>query len=92
MAIRMTFHAVTGKDDEAIIYGQIGEAVVVADGTVSDPVLQTGIYRMVAVGESLVRIGPDDLEDADGGEDWPDRTVELRRIIRGQVVAVGAGA
>lgn len=92
MAIRMTFHGETTKFGELTLDGQLADAVVVADGAVSDPVAKSGIYRIVATTPSLVRIGPDTITSATAGEHWPQNTVELRRIVKGQVVAVNAPA
>ena len=89
MAIRMTFHGASTKDDEGFLDGQLGEAIIVADGTASDPLERTGFYRLVATSACVVRAGAD-LTDAAGGEYWPQGTIETRRFIKGQIVAVDA--
>jgi len=86
MAISATLKAVQSRD---VLEGaQIGTAVAVADGAVSDP-LDQGFYRLIATGACRVRIGPD-LTDATGGEYWPEGHFETLFIREGHVIAVDA--
>jgi hypothetical protein len=67
--------------------GQTADAVAVSDGGDSGA-LSEGIYRIVAVTASIVRIG---ASIATGGENWPVGTIEYRWINNGQRVACAAG-
>lgn len=86
MAISITRHNLGLRD----YYGeQLADSIAVADGAVS-AALPAGLYRIVATTASVVRVG-DGIEDADGGEAWPEGTIDERRVPDGFVIACNAG-
>lgn len=87
MAITITRHGLGARD----YFGdQQADAITVADAAVSSA-LTGGFYRIIATTASVVRIGPEGLANANGGEVWPTGTIEGRRIPDGYVIACNAG-
>jgi hypothetical protein len=84
MAIQVA-RVATGVRDVA--GAQTAAAISVADAAVS-AALEEGIYRIVAVTASIVRIG---AAVATGGENWPVGTIEYRWVSSGQQIACAAG-
>ena len=73
-----------------VVGGQSDNSISVANGSVSDPIVVGGLYRVIATSDCVVRIGNATLANATGGEPWPEKHFEMRNIARGRVVAVDA--
>lgn len=97
MAISMTPHTLRPRDGHGALVdaltGQDGDAVTVADDTISAAMGadDVGLWRIAATSACTVRIGPE-LTDATNGEYWPADWIEVRYLAEGDIVAVDAAA
>jgi hypothetical protein len=85
MPISITRHEMVR---EGVLSEQVGDAIVVANGAVSDA-LVSGHFRIVATGDCLVRFG-EDPADASDGETWYAKSEGVRYLKAGHKVAVDA--
>lgn len=103
MAIEMTPHngpPVDGGASVAVLRAQppgaAGDMVAVADGSVSEPVVRSGLYRIFALSNVRVRAGRTTsgaaLANANGGFAMMANSVEVIWLQNGDVVACAARA
>lgn len=96
MSIEVTYHGKRVFDQAAPVdvlrcqpVGAEGNLFTVADGSKSQPVKYSGLYRIYAVTDSRVRGGPPALADASAGARMGIGSVEVWWLEAGDVFICG---
>jgi hypothetical protein len=93
MALTLTPHGARPREQNGRLLDaldeQLSDAIHIPDGTVSEA-LESGIYRVIATSDCLVRFGSAGIADAAAGEPWFAGAMEVRWCRAGQRIAVDA--